>query len=123
MGSNYSLANKIHWQTIRRLSKKRLSTTTLPRIELQTFLGDKKKILSRWKEYFEDLLNPVKETPIDTCEKIDFGEEAVFTITEVAVAIIGLKSGKPDDEDEIRSKMLKTLNGGVRTLTRASQMA
>ena len=77
-------------------------------------LRDEKEILSRWREHFEDLLNQARATPTDTCDTIDFGKEEVFTLTEVAAAIRGLKSGKAASEDEIRPKMLKTLNGGVR---------
>jgi len=35
-------------------------------------LSNKNKILSRWREYFEDLLNPVKVTNVDTHETICF---------------------------------------------------
>ena len=62
-------------------------------------------------------------TPTDTCDTIGFGNEEVFTLTEVAAAIRGLKSGKVVGEDEIRSEMLKTLNvEGVRWLTRVCQV-
>ena len=40
--------------------------------------------------------------PIDTCDSIGFGKEEVFTLTEVAANIRGLKPGKAADEDEIR---------------------
>ena len=69
-------------------------------------------------------MNPVRATPIDTCDTIDFEKEEVFTLTEVAAAIQGLKSGKAADENEIRPEMLKALNGeGVRWLTRVCQAA
>ena len=81
-------------------------------------------ILSRWREYFENLLNQVKATPTDTCDTIDFGKEEIFTLKEVVAAIQGLKSGKAAGKDKIRSKMLKALNGeGVRCLTRVCQVA
>ena len=40
----------------------------------------------------------------------------------MAAAIRGLKSGKAAGENEIRPKMLKVLNGGVRCLTRVYQV-
>ena len=55
-------------------------------------------------------------------DMINFGKEEVFKFTEVAAAIRGLKSGKAAGEDEIRLKMLKALNGGVRWLTRVCQV-
>ena len=51
-------------------------------------------------EKTEDLLNPVRAAPTDTCDTINFGKE-VFTSTEVAAAIRGLKSGTAAGEDEI----------------------
>ena len=63
-------------------------------------------------------------TPTDTCDTIDFGKEEVFTSTEVAAAIRGLKSGNAAGKDEIRPEMLKAFNGErVRWLTRVCQVA
>ena len=68
------------------------------------------------------MLNPVRVTPTDTCDMIDFQKEEVFTLTEAAAAMQGLKSRKAAGEDEIQLEILKTLNGeGVRWLTRVCQ--
>ena len=124
LDSNYLSANKVFWQTICRLRGKSLSTTTSIKDLTRNILRDKKEILSRCREFFEDLLNPVRATPTDTCDTIDFGKEELFTLIEVAAATWGLKSGKAAGEDEIRSEMLKLLNGeGVRWLTRVCQVA
>ena len=48
---------------------------------------DEKETFSQWREYFEDLLNPVRATITDTCDTIDFWKDQVFTLTEVAAAI------------------------------------
>ena len=109
------------WQTIRRLRGKSFCTTTFIKDSTGNIPRDEKKILSRWNEYFEDLLNPVRVTPTDTCDTIDFGKEEVFTLTEVAAAI-RLKSAKAAGENEIRTEMFKALNGGVRWLTRVYQV-
>ena len=85
--------------------------------------SDEKEILSQWRKYFEDLLNPVKEAPTDTCDTTDLGKEEVFTLTEEAAAIRGLKSGKAAGKDKIRPEMLQALNREVRWLTRVRQVA
>ena len=122
--SNYSSAKKVFWQTIRRLREKSLCTTTYIKVSTGNILPDQKEILSCWREYFEDLLNPVRATSTNTYETIDFGNEKVFTLTEVAVTIGELKSERAAGEDEIRPEMLKALNGEeARWLTSVCQVA
>ena len=55
--------------------KKSLSTTTSIKDLTGKILRIEKEIHSRWRKYFEDLFNPVRETPTDTCDSIDFGTE------------------------------------------------
>ena len=74
-------------------------------------LTDENKTRSRWREYFEDLLNPVKASTRETHEVTDLGKEKVFTAAEVASAIKGIKSGKAVGENEIRLRLLKALTG------------
>ena len=69
-------------------------------------------------------VEPSKGNTTDTCDSIDFGKEKVFTLTEVAVSIQGLKCGEAAGEDKIRPEILKTMNGeGVRWLTKVCQVA
>ena len=103
---------------------KRLSTTTSIKDSTGNILRDEKKILLLWRKYFEDLLNPVRATPTYTFDTIEFEKEEVYTSTEVAAAIRGLKSRKAAGEDKIRPEILKALNEeGVRWLTRMCQVA
>ena len=85
-------------------------------------LSNENEILSRWREYFEDLVNP--ESTCDIQEVTHLGEEEVLTAAEVATAIKDIKSGKASGEDEIRSEMLKALTGEeILYLTRGCQVA
>ena len=124
LDSNYFSANKVFWQTIRRLRGKRSSVTYSIKDSDGNILTDENEILSRWREYFEDLLNPVKASTRDTHEVTHLGEDEVFTAAEVATAIKGIKSGKAAGEDEIRPEMLNALTGeGILWLTRVCQVA
>ena len=78
-----------------------LSTTTSIKESNGNIFRHYKEILSRWREYFEDLLNPVRATPTELCDTIDFEKEKIFTFTKVAAAIRGLKSGKAAGKDEM----------------------
>ena len=119
LDSNYFSANKVFWQTIRRLRGKRSSITYSIKHSAGKILTDEKEIPSRWREYFEDLLNPVKASTRDTHKVTHLGKEKVFTAAEVATTIKGIKTGKAAGKDEIRPEMLKALTGeGILWLTR-----
>ena len=102
---------KYFGRTIHRLRGKRSSITYSIKDSDGNILTDDNEILSRWREYFEDLLNPVKASTRDTHEVTHLGEDEVFTAAKVATAIKGIKSGKAAGEEEIRPEMLKALTG------------
>ena len=105
-------------QSIRRLRGKRSGVTYSIKDSAGNVLTDKNKILSRWRDYFEDLLNPVKASTRNT------HKEEVFTAAEVSTAIIEIKSGKAAGKDEIRPEMLKALTvEGILWLMRVCQVA
>ena len=115
---------KVFWQTMRRLRGKSSSVTNFIKDSDSNILTDENEILSRWREYFEDLLNHVKASTRNTHEVTHLREEEAFTTAEVATAIKGIKSGKAAGEDEIRPEMLKALPGeGILWLTRVCQVA
>ena len=80
LDSNYFSANKVFWQTIRRLRGKRSSITHSMKDSDGNILTDENEILSRWTR--------------DTHEVTHLEEDEVFTAAEVATAIKGIKSGK-----------------------------
>ena len=122
LDSNYFSTNKVFWQTILRLRGRRLSINFSIKDSAGSILTDENEILSRWREYFEDLLNPVKASTRDTHELTHLRE--VFTAAEVLTAIKGINSVKAAGEDEIRPEMLKALTGeGILWLTRVCQVA
>ena len=124
LASNYFLANKVFWQTIRRLRGKSSSITYSIKDSAGNILTDENEILSQWREYFEDLFNHIKALTRDTHEVTHLGEDEVFTAAEVATAIKGVKSGKAAGAYEIRPEMLKALTGeGILWLTRVCQVA
>ena len=58
--------SKVFWQTIRCLQGKRLSVTYSIKNSASNILTNENEIRSRWREDFEDLLNPVKALTRDT---------------------------------------------------------
>ena len=114
LDSNYFSANKVFWQTIRRLRGKRSSVSYSIKDSAGNILTDENEIVSRWRECFEDLCNPVNASTRDTYEVTHLGEDEVFTAAKVATAFKGMKSGKVAGEDEIRTEiLLKALSGEV----------
>ena len=124
MDSNYFSANKVFWQTIRRLRGEKSSVTYSIKDSAGNILTDENEIISRWRKYFEDLLNCVKASTRNKYKVTHVDEEEVFTVAEVATAIKGIKSGKTAGKDEIRPEMLKALTGeGILWFTRVCQVA
>ena len=56
-------------------------------------------------------MNPVKASTYGTQEVVRFGEEKVFTASEVATTIKGIKSRKAAGKDQMRPEILKALTG------------
>ena len=76
-----------------------------------TLLTSTEEVVVRWKEHFEELLNPVASDPpsLTGAEPEDDGESLSISRKEVTEVVKQLHSGKAPGVDEIRPEMLKAL--------------
>uniref|UniRef100_A0A671TEK4 Reverse transcriptase domain-containing protein n=1 Tax=Sparus aurata TaxID=8175 RepID=A0A671TEK4_SPAAU len=110
MEEDYRSASKKFWQTIRRLRRGKQSSTNTVYSgggELLTLTGD---IVGRWREYFEDLLNPTDTPSIEEAEAGDSEVDPSITQAEVTEVVRKLLGGKAPGVDEIRPEYLKSLD-------------
>ncbi|KAK3526422.1 hypothetical protein QTP70_025454, partial [Hemibagrus guttatus] len=75
--------------------------------ELLASTGD---IVGRWKEYFEDLLNPTDTPSVEEPEAKDSEIDSFITQAEVTEVVQQLLGGKAPGVDEIRPEHLKSLD-------------
>ncbi|KAK3556221.1 hypothetical protein QTP70_006736 [Hemibagrus guttatus] len=120
MEEDYQTASGKFWQTIQRLRRgKQLSANIVYSGdgELLASTGD---IVGRWKEYFEDLLNPTDTPSVEEPEAEDSEVDSFITQAEVPE----LLGGKAPGVDEIRPEYLKSLDVvGLSWLTRLCNIA
>ena len=76
------MANKVFWQTVRRLRGKRSCAAPFIKDSNGVILKDQDAILSRWRDYFNDLLNPV-DAASSEIHKEQIGKD--IQITEAGV--------------------------------------
>ncbi|XDV52206.1 hypothetical protein PO909_020956 [Leuciscus waleckii] len=119
MEKDYRLASKRFWQTVRRLRRRKQCPTNAVYTgggQLLTSTGD---VVGRWKEYFEDLLNPTDTSSIEEAEAEGSEVDSSITqaeVTEVVKKLLGV--------DEIRPEYLKSLDVlGLSWLTRLCNIA
>ncbi|KAK3521491.1 hypothetical protein QTP70_007429 [Hemibagrus guttatus] len=119
MEKDYWTASGKFWQTVRHLRRgKQLSANTVYSggEELLASTGD---IVGRWKEYFEDLLNPTDTPSVEEPEAEDSEVDSFITQAEVTEVVQQLLGGKAPGVDEIRPEYLKSLDVvGLSWLTR-----
>ncbi|KAK3528888.1 hypothetical protein QTP70_012062 [Hemibagrus guttatus] len=124
MEKDYRTASGKFWQTVRRLRRgKQLSANTVygGSGELLVSTGD---IVGRWKEYFEDLLNPTDTPSVEEPEAEDSEVDSFITQAEVTEVVQQLLGGKAPGVDEIRPEYLKSLDVvGLSWLTRLCNIA
>ncbi|KAK3548334.1 hypothetical protein QTP70_010189 [Hemibagrus guttatus] len=110
MEKDYRKASGKFWQTVRRLRRgKQLSANTVcgGDGELLVSTGD---IVGRWKEYFEDLLNPTDMPSVEEPEAGDSEVDSFITQAEVTEVVQQLLGGKAPGVDEILPEYLKSLD-------------
>ncbi|KAK3563826.1 hypothetical protein QTP86_002743 [Hemibagrus guttatus] len=110
MKKDYRTASGKFWQTVRRLRRgKQLSANTVygGGGELLVSTGD---IVGRWKEYFEDLLNPTDTPSVEEPEAEDSEVDSFITQAEVTEVVQQLLGDKAPGVDEIRPEYLKSLD-------------
>ncbi|KAK3561572.1 hypothetical protein QTP86_010655 [Hemibagrus guttatus] len=124
MEKDYRTASGKFWQTVWRLRRgKQLSANTVygGGGELLVSTGD---IVGRWKEYFEDLLNPTDTPSVEEPEAEDSEVDSFITQAEVTEVVQQLLGGKAPGVDEIRPEYLKSLDVvGLSWLTRLCNIA
>ncbi|KAK3525887.1 hypothetical protein QTP70_010943 [Hemibagrus guttatus] len=110
MEKDYRTASGKFWQTVQRLRRgKQLSANTVYSEggELLVLTGD---IVGRWKEYFEDLLNPTDTPSVEEPEAKDSEVDSFITQAEVTEVVQQLLGGKAPGMDEICPEYLKSLD-------------
>ena len=74
--------DKVFWQTIRRFRGKRSSITYSIKDSAGNILTNENEIFSRWREYFKDLLIPVKASTRDTYE-VNISRNRKFSLQQL----------------------------------------
>ncbi|XP_054590120.1 uncharacterized protein [Nothobranchius furzeri] len=110
MEKDYRSAPKRFWQTVRRLRRGRQQlahTVYSGNGELLTSTG---AMVGRWKEYFEELLNPTYAHSEEEPEPGDMGMDCPILGAEVVEVVKQLHSGRAPGVDEIHPGYLKAMD-------------
>ncbi|KAJ8012365.1 hypothetical protein DPEC_G00041950 [Dallia pectoralis] len=110
--------------SVRHLRRGKLGTIQAVYSKDGTLLTSTDDVIGRWKEHFEELLNPTyTPSSIEAELEADGGSSSV-SLGEVAEVVKQLHSDKAPGTDEIRPEMLKALGGeGLSWLTRLFNIA
>ena len=118
MEKDFRAAPKCFWKTIRHLRRGKQGSIQAVYSKDGTLLTSTEEVVGRWKEHFEDLLNPINPSSTTEAELEDDGGSTLISLEEVAGVVKHLHSGKAPGIDEIRPEMLKAL--GVEGLSRVT---
>ncbi|TWW69735.1 hypothetical protein D4764_18G0005410 [Takifugu flavidus] len=118
MENDFRTASKRFWTTIRRLRRGSSALSTLCSGD-GVLLTSTRDVVDRWKEYFEDLLNPTNTPSSEEVGPGDLEMGSRISGAEVAEVVKKLLGGKAPGVDEIRPESLKALDVvGLSWLTR-----
>ncbi|KAK5875618.1 hypothetical protein CesoFtcFv8_026682 [Champsocephalus esox] len=124
MEKDFRAAPKLFWKTVRHLRRGKQGTIQAVYSKDGTLLTSTDGVLGRWKEHFEELLNPTTPPSMLEAELEYDGGSTPISRGEVTGVVKQLHSGKAPGVDEIRPEMLKALGvEGLSWLTRLINVA
>ncbi|TWW53911.1 R2DM Retrovirus-related Pol polyprotein from type II retrotransposable element [Takifugu flavidus] len=124
MENDFRTASKRFWTTIRRLRRGKQCTVNTVCSGDGVLLTSTRDVVDRWKEYFEDLLNPTNTPSSEEVGPGDLEMGSRISGAEVAEVVKKLLGGKAPGVDEIRPESLKALDVvGLSWLTRLCNIA
>ncbi|TWW68384.1 hypothetical protein D4764_19G0001820 [Takifugu flavidus] len=124
MENDFRTASKRFWTTIRRLRRGKQCTVNTVYSGDGVLLTSTRDVVDRWKEYFEDLLNPTNTPSSEEVGRGDLEMGSRISGAEVAEVVKKLLGGKAPGVDEIRPESLKALDVvGLSWLTRLCNIA
>lgn len=124
MEKDFRSAPKCFWKTIRHLRRGKRGNIQAVYSKGGTLLTSTEEVVGRWKEHFEELLNPTNTSSMLEAElEVDGGSSSI-SLVEVTEVVKHLRSGKAPGIDEIQPEMLKALGvEGLSWLTRLFNIA
>ncbi|TWW71616.1 hypothetical protein D4764_16G0001130 [Takifugu flavidus] len=124
MENDFRTDSKRFWTTIRRLRRGKQCTVNTVYSGDGVLLTSTRDVVDRWKEYFEDLLNPTNTPSSEEVGPGDLEMGSCISGAEVAEVVKKLLGGKAPGVDEIRPESLKALDVvGLSWLTRLCNIA
>ncbi|KAK0138802.1 putative RNA-directed DNA polymerase from transposon X-element [Merluccius polli] len=119
MENDFRTASKRFWTTIRRLRRGKQCIVNTVYGGDGALLTSTRDVVDRWKEYFEDLLNPTDTPSGKEAGPGDSGVGSPISGAEVAEVVRKLLDGRAPGMDEVRPEFLKALDVvGLSWLTR-----
>ncbi|XP_049595828.1 leucine-rich repeat-containing protein 57 isoform X1 [Syngnathus scovelli] len=124
MENDFRTASRKFWSTIRRLRRGKQCNVNTVYSGDGVLLTSTRDVVSRWGEYFEDLLNSTYTPSIEEAGPGDFEADSPISGVEVTEVVKKLLGGRAPGVDEIRPEFLKALDVvGLSWLTRLYNVA